>query len=56
MYYFVMKQFSHGAPNYHYIWYIFSLKTTFYRDARDKKKPSVFNLLLGEKAGLFKTH
>ena len=42
MYYFVVKQFSHGAPNYHYIWYIFSLKTTFFRDARDKKKTRVY--------------
>ena len=38
MYYYVVKQFSHGTPNYHYIWYIFSLKTTFYRDTRDEKR------------------
>ena len=29
---------SHGTPNYHYIWYIFSLKTAFYRDAKDKNE------------------
>ena len=38
MHYYVVKQFSHGTPNYHYIWYIFSLKTTFYRDTRDEKR------------------
>ena len=32
------SSFSHGTPNYHYIWYIFSLKTTFYCDAKDKNE------------------
>ena len=37
------SSFSHGTPNYQYICYIFSLKTTFYRDAKDKKRVYLIN-------------
>ena len=37
------SSFSHGTPNYQYICYIFSLKTTFYRNAKDKKRVYLIN-------------